>query len=213
MNPFPAARACIPPTPSTDYNEAGKDGHPVVNVTWGDAASFCRWAGARLPTEAEWEYAARGGRTELRYPWGVSLSHDNANYKETGGRDQWSGTSPVGWFEPTGYGLYDMSGNAWEWVADWYGEYPQSDVRDPIGPSSGTRRVLRGGSWSGVPRWLRVSFRVRGAPGYRLGSDGFRCARDVDGQPKMSAAELRDGREWAGRRMSIGPPMRPKRGG
>jgi formylglycine-generating enzyme required for sulfatase activity len=181
-----AEGACSPPTPSTDYNDPGKRDHPVVNVTWGDATTFCRWAGARLPTEAEWEYTARGGRTESRYPWGASISHDSANYKETGGRDQWSGTSPVGSFEPIGYGLYDMSGNAWEWVADWYGEYPQTHVRNPSGPSSGPRRVLRGGSWSSVPRWLRVSFRVRGAPGYRLGSDGFRCARNVEDASESS---------------------------
>jgi formylglycine-generating enzyme required for sulfatase activity len=177
-----AAGACSPPSPSTDYNAAAKADHPVVNVMWTDAAKFCGWAGARLPTEAEWEYAARGGRSDRRYPWGVSISRDNANYKETGDGDQWPGTSPVASFAPTGYGLYDMAGNAWEWVADWYGEYPQSDVLNPSGPSSGPRRVLRGGAWSGVPRWLRVSYRVRGAPGYRFGSDGFRCARDVDGQ-------------------------------
>ncbi len=176
-----AEGACDPPTASTDYNDPKKGDHPVVNVTWNDAAKFCRWAGARLPTEAEWEYAARGERFESRYPWGSSLSHNNANYKGTGGHDQWSGTSPVGSFEPTGYALYDMSGNAWEWVADWYGEYPRSDVSNPSGPSSGPRRVLRGGAWSSVPRWLRVSFRVRGAPGYRFGSDGFRCARDIEG--------------------------------
>jgi formylglycine-generating enzyme required for sulfatase activity len=184
-----AAGACNPQAPGTDYDEAGKGDHPVVSVTWGDAAQFCGWAGARLPTEAEWEYAARGGRPEWRYPWGVSISHDNANYKETGERDQWSGTSPVSSFEPNGYGLYDMSGNAWEWVADWYGEYPQSDARNPIGPTSGYRRVIRGGAWSGIPRWLRVSYRVRGAPGYRLGADGFRCARSVDGQAEVPAAE------------------------
>lgn len=184
-----AEGACSAPTPSNDYNDPGKHDHPVVNVTWDDAKTFCRWAGARLPTEAEWEYAARGGRTESRYPWGASISHDSANYKETGGRDQWSGTSPVGSFEPTGYGLYDMSGNAWEWVADWYGDYSQTDVRNPSGPSSGPRRVLRGGSWSSVPRWLRVSFRVRGAPGYRLGSDGFRCARNVEGLSEAPSIE------------------------
>lgn len=129
--------------------------HPVVYVSWEDANAYARWAGKRLPTEAEWEYAARGGNTGLggkpihKYPWGNDPSQDQANYTGTAGRDQWSGTSPVGSFPPNGYGLYDMAGNVWEWCADWYDEnyYKGSPERNPKGPSQGNLRVLRGGSW------------------------------------------------------------------
>ena len=96
------------------------DRHPVVNVSWNDAVAFCSWSGGRLPTEAEWEYAARGGVEGKKYPWGNSLDHEQANYSGTGGRDRWDRTSPVGSFAPNGYGLYDMAGNVWEWVWDWY---------------------------------------------------------------------------------------------
>ncbi len=167
--------------PSSPTFAQGED-HPVVNVSWNEAEAFCRWAGGRLPTEAEWEYAARGGREGNRYPLGIAISHDEANYSGTGGRDSWANTSPVKSFAANGFGLYDMAGNVWEWVGDWYDEgyYGRSPTTDPSGPSTGGRRVLRGGSWSNSPRWLRVSVRFGNSPGFRYDGDGFRCTRDAN---------------------------------
>ena len=151
----------------------------MVLVTWDDATAYAKRAVKRLPTETEWEYAARGGLAGKRYPWGDEITHDDANYSGAGGRDKWDkSTAPVGSFDANSYGLYDMAGNVWEWCADWYGSdyYSKSPSRNPQGPSSGSTRVLRGGSWYNVT----VSLRVAGRNFFNPASTnydglGFRC--------------------------------------
>ena len=165
-----AAGKSMPPAPSFRQDES----HPVVNVTWHDAAAYCQWAGGRLPTEAEWEYAARAGTTGPYYGELDAIAWYSSN---SAGE-----THPVGQKGPNALRLYDTLGNVWEWVADWYGDkyYAGSEARDPQGPPGGQSRVLRGGSWIARPRDLRASFRVGGdGPGYGNSWVGFRCVREV----------------------------------
>ena len=146
---------------------------PIVNVSWDDARAYCGWRGGRLPTEAEWEYAARGGSTEARY----------GNLDEIAWYNQNSGnqTHDVAQNRPNGFGLYDMLGNVWEWVSDWYNEkyYRSSPSQDPSGPARGQIRVLRGGSWFNNPRYVRVSIRYTSDPTLRNYVFGFRCSGEV----------------------------------
>ena len=171
-----ATRGRMPNEP--DFNPGWRnEQQPIVKVDWDPARAYCEWAGGELPTEAEWEYAARGGKEGLIYPNGNELTRQDARFSGAG----W-GPTVVGQFPSNGYGLHDMAGNAWEWVADGYeaSYYNASPERDPTGPGSGGLRVLRGGSWYDDPVGLRASDRSGGQPGGERRSDiGFRCAREV----------------------------------
>ncbi len=151
--------------------------HPVVGISWSDAKSYAQWAGKRLPTEAEWEYAARGGLVGMNYPNGDELDSADANYT-LGGPE---GIAPVGSFPPNNYGLYDMAGNVFEWVSDYYeGDYYEtSPYKNPTGPEKGKFRVIRGGGWHSGPYCNRVYYR-NALPGQWVDfAVGFRCAKNL----------------------------------
>ena len=168
-----------------DYPK-GKANHPVVHVSWYAAMAYAQWAGKRLPTEAEWEYAARGGLSGKKYPWGDGIDSSRANY-DRNVKD----TTAVGKYPPNGYGLYDMAGNVWEWCLDAYDSdfYQNSPRRNPIAgadsiphitdnfPNVETNRVVRGGSWYSFPENLRVAPRNWDSPSVSDNISGFRCAR------------------------------------
>ena len=172
---------------------AGNDSVPAVEMTWDEAKNYCEWTGGRLPTEAEWEYAARAGTTGARYgnlddvAWygdnsgkqridSTALYADSKSYAQKL-FDNGNGPKPVGQKAPNAWNLYDMLGNVWQWTADWYGEkyYDANDRRDPQGPPGGTLRVLRGGSWDNLPRFVRASIRGRYEPSFRYSITGVRC--------------------------------------
>ncbi|MCC6540175.1 MAG: formylglycine-generating enzyme family protein [Bryobacterales bacterium] len=170
----------------------GKERHPVVNVSWDDAAAYCEWRGRRLPTEAEWERAARGHAEGALYAWG------DREPKPTDARYNAEAPLAVCSKAKNYFGLCDMTGNVWEWTADWYSRayYAEGAGRNPTGPESGLYRVLRGGSWFDQPGlFLMVSYRSWARPGERSATIGFRCAKDFGARPKrprspMNAAPL-----------------------
>ena len=147
---------------------------PVVGLSWYDASAFAKWAGKRLPTEAEWEKAACGGLVEKKYPWGDEIDREKANYNSFG-------ITPAKSYEPNGYGLYDMAGNVWEWCQDWYGKeyYNMSSRENPSGPFLGTRKVVRGGAWYCNETALRISNRYKNDPGLGSFNIGFRCVKSA----------------------------------
>ena len=186
--------------------KAGYEDHPVIEVSWYGAGAYAQFYGKRLPTEAQWEKAARGGLVGKMYPNGDTISHDDANYIGISGRDIWDRTAPVGSFPP--YGLYDMAGNVWEWCADEYSStyYSISPRENPLGPGTPvffvnddftdvtTWRVLRGGSWNDRTYYLRCAERSCSVPTNAYGNVGFRCSQDlrrlpgdVSGNDKVTA--------------------------
>lgn len=150
--------------------------HPVVGISWFEAKAFCEWKGRRLPTEAEWEKAARGGHEGLAYAWGNMPDRTRANYDG-------EGTLPVGSYSPNDYGLYDMIGNVWEWVADWFDPnyYEKSPEASPPGPELGKEKVLRGGSYADGIGVNRPAHRHWYPPSARYKWAGFRCAKNAEG--------------------------------
>ena len=153
--------------------------YPVVGISWSDAAKYAEWAGTRLPTEAEWEYAARGGLEGMEYPNGDEWVEPRA---ELSGSSWENLLLAVGTREPNGFGLYDMGGNVWEWVADRYSEtyYQESGGDNPTGPSTGANRVIRGGSWHSGKMCKRVYYRKGLISGWSDFAVGFRCVKDLE---------------------------------
>jgi len=226
------AGACDPPAESGSsthdsyYGHSAYDDYPVIYVSWHQAAAYCAWAGARLPTEAEWEYAARGPQGRV-FPWGDAFDGTWLNYCDANCEEDWADeTVDDGYADTALVGSFlagaswcdaqDLAGNVWEWVADWHDSdyYDRLPSQNPTGPSSGEYKVLRGGSWNSVPHHVRSANRLGHDPDCTINLVGFRCARGSE--KEKSNAVLVDGRVQAfhviGKKvkpMTIVPPPLP----
>jgi iron(II)-dependent oxidoreductase len=170
---------------------AGQEKFPVYNVSWDDAEAYCKFVGKRLPTEAEWERAARGGIEKAMFPWGPKLGQKGRRSEDESDSETTSQKKParfgypdgptvIGSYAPNGFGLYDVTGNVWEWVNDWYEQnyYSVSPDRNPRGPETGMYRVIRGGGWAdNDDRILALHYRNFTNPSLQSNTVGFRCAR------------------------------------
>jgi sulfatase modifying factor 1 len=167
-----------------------RDDNPVVHVSFQDASAYAEWAGKQLPTEAEWEYAARGGLEQKIYPWGDELEPEGRHLcnvwqgefpENDTAEDGYAGTCPVRAFPPNGYGLYSMTGNVWEWTADWFGtQHRRQETTNPRGPKYGTNKVMKGGSFlchASYCNRYRVAARTKNTPDSSISNIGFRCVR------------------------------------
>jgi len=190
---------CAPPITckkgQPTFDDPEKADHPVICVGWEDAQTYCQWAGGRLPTEAEWEYAFRGASGSI-YPWGNEFDGSRLNYCDANCSqsfaderfdDGYSLTAPVGGY-PSGVswsGAYNMGGNVSEWVADWFGEYSQQAAANPSGPQTGNEKMLKGCNWFSNPAYCRGAMRPSVSPDTRFDYLGFRCARSEEGETEM----------------------------
>jgi formylglycine-generating enzyme len=170
---------------------AARGDYPVVHVSWNDAAAYAAWTKKALPTEAEWEYAARGGLEQKLYPWGDELTPEGRHLcniwqgkfpQVDTGEDGWAGACPVGSFPPNGYGLYSMTGNVWEWCSDWFTNkiVVAVDMRDPVGSAEGEVKVMKGGSFlchASYCNRYRVAARTSNTPDSSTSNIGFRCVK------------------------------------
>ena len=180
-----------PEGPGTDISE--RLDYPVIHISWNDAKAYCKWTNKRLPTEAEWEFAARGGMEQKKYVWGDELTPEGKHHcniwqgdfpKSNTAEDGYLGTAPVSAYDPNGYGLFNMSGNVWEWCSDWFAAKvnKRGGRYNPTGPDKGEEKVMRGGSYlchESYCNRYRVAARTSNTPDSSTGNIGFRCVTEA----------------------------------